>query len=448
MDCEQKTAQTVISRREFSGRSLGAVSTLGLLGVREHSFGQTSNSPPEMLAAAVVGAGGVSRFHAEHQFKPFFEIKAICDVDEFRVKSYNKDFANSEATVCSDYRELIDREDIDVVIVCTPDHWHTKITIDALRSGKDVYCEKPLTLTVDEGRLIRRVLGETDRILQIGTQQRSDPNFQTAVALARSGRLGKVTRITAAIGGGPVGGPFTPSEPPSQLDWNRWLGQAPWTEYIPERCHGNFRWWYEYSGGKMTDWGAHHVDIAQWALEPAIQGPMVIEPTAASHPVPMKEGIPVSHNSYNTATTFRVRCKFEGGIEIVICDSAQDLGFDNGLLFECEGGRYFVNRGKLTGRPVEHLVDDPIGPEFLSPLRKGRPVMNHFANFYWSCRERTEPISDAQSHLHSLNICHLANISMRLGRTLQWDPVKEELQGDDTAENWLGRRQRPGFEVV
>ena len=437
-----------MSRRVFSSRTLGAASVLGALVGGKYSLADDSSPSITPLAAAVIGAGGIARFHAAHQFKPFFKIKAICDVDQSHAEAYNREFAENEAAVSKDYREPLNRDDIDVVFVCTPDHWHTKITVDALRSGKDVYCEKPLTLTVDEGRLIRKVLSQTDRILQVGTQQRSDPNFQTAVALARSGRIGKVTRITAAIGGAPAGGPFASVEPPAHLDWDQWLGQAPWTPYIPQRCHGNFRWWYEYSGGKMTDWGAHHVDIAQWALEPDIRGPMVIEAVEANHPLQMKEGMPVDRTSYNAATSFRVRCKLDNGTEVVICDSAHDLGFDNGLLFECEEGRYFVNRGKLTGRPVEQLANDPLPSELYDSLRKGRPVMNHFANFYLSCRERTEPISDARSHLRTLEICHLANVSIRLAKAVRWDPVGEQLQGSDFAKGWLGRTQRPGFEVT
>ncbi len=441
-----RTSYRRVNRRSFLQQA--AVGTGAIAGFSHHSIANESLPASDRLSAAVIGTGGIARFHAAHQFKPYFEIKAICDVDRASASFYNKTFAKDQAFVCSDYQQLLDREDIDVFFVCTPDHWHTKITVDALRNGKDVYCEKPLTLTIAEGRRIRDALSETDRILQVGTQQRSDPNFQTAVALARSGMIGKVKQITVAIGGGPVGGPFATEQPPAELDWNQWLGQAPMTEYIPQRCHGNFRWWYEYSGGKMTDWGAHHVDIAQWALEPEIKGPISIELVNAKHPVPFENGMPTVTDSYNTATSFRVDCKLANGSEIVIRDNAVDLGFENGVLFECEDGRYFVNRGKLTGKPVEQLSDSPQMSDLRDSLRKGRDVMNHFANFYWSCRERTESMSDAASHIRSLDICHLANIAMRLGRGVKWDPAAECILEDDEAAKWQSRRQREGFETV
>ena len=404
--------------------------------------------PSDQLSAAVIGAGGIACHHAGHNMAPYFNIRAVCDVDSHRAESFNQQFCGGQGIKTRDYRELLERDDIDVVFVCTPDHWHTKISIDSLRSGKDVYCEKPLTLTIEEGNLIRRALAESEQIMQVGTQQRSDPNFQTAVALARSGRVGDLKRITAAIGSGALGGPFQASAPPPELDWETWLGQAPLTDYIPQRCHGNFRWWYEYSGGKMTDWGAHHVDIAYWALGESVGDVIQVEPVEVTHPVPLEAGMPTVSDCYNTALSFRVRCKVEGGPEIVIRDNATDLGFENGLLFECEQGRFFVNRGKLTGKPVEDLANSPLPEETLGQLRKGREVMPHMANFYWSCRERREPLSDVANHMKSLSICHLANIAMRLGRPLRWDPQQEKVVGDEDAAAWRSRPQRTGFEIA
>ncbi|MEQ8835284.1 MAG: Gfo/Idh/MocA family oxidoreductase [Lacipirellulaceae bacterium] len=442
---QAKRCDLGMDRRSFVKQSIAATA---LLGNATSARGDAEVAPSDQFAVAVIGAGGIARFHAANQFKPWFRIRAICEVDRARAESYNQEFAQGQAFVCSDHEELLGRKDIDAFFVCTPDHWHTKITVDALRSKKDVYCEKPLTLTVAEGQLIDQVLGETEQILLVGTQQRSDPNFQTAVALARSGRLGKVKQITVAIGGGPTGGPFSATEPPAELDWNRWLGQAPSTDYIPQRCHGNFRWWYEYSGGKMTDWGAHHVDIAQWALEPQMKEPVSIEVISVTHPVAFENGLPSVNHSYNTAASFRIRCRLATGTEILIVDNARKAGFDNGVLFECEDGRYFVNRGKLTGRPIEQLAESPIPDEMTAELRKGREPMNHLANFYWSCRERTESQSDAASHLRSLNLCHLANIAMRLGKTITWDPISQQIIKDDEATRWLNRSQREGFEVI
>ncbi len=447
MRTTEQSSGTTVSRRGFLGSGIAAAGALSVPHV-QRVFGQSDIAPSVRLTAAVIGAGGIAHFHAAHQINPWFEVRAVCDVDRSRGQMFVDQRTGGRAGLHEDYRELLDREDIDVFFVTTPDHWHTKISVDAMRAGKDVYCEKPLTLTIDEGRLIRKVEQETGRVIQVGTQQRSDPSFQTAVALAHSGRLGALKRVTVAIGGGSAGGPFEPQQVPEGLNWDRWLGQAPETPYIPQRTHGTFRWWYEYSGGKMTDWGAHHVDIAQWAIDPEGRGPESIEVVESHHPVPLEGGMPTDSRSFNTATSFRVRCQFAGGVELIIRENAEDLGFENGLLFECEQGRYFVNRNKLTGKPIEQLQEKPLPEESLAALRKGRPVMNHVENFYRCCRERTEPLSDVASHMRSLTTCHLANIAMRLGRTLQWDGGLQTVTNDAEANQWQSRKQRAGYEIV
>ena len=179
--------------------------------------------------------------------------------------------------IYGDYRKLLERNDIDAVIIGTPDHWHTRIAIAAMHSGRDVYCEKPLTLTIAEGKLIRQVVEKTKRVFQVGTQQRSDNKFLNAIALVRAGRSGKRVSAICSIGGAPARGPFESGAPPATLDWNTWLGQSPLVDYSEQRCHAEFRWWLEYFGGKLTDWGAHHVDIATWALGHEHTGPVEVE---------------------------------------------------------------------------------------------------------------------------------------------------------------------------
>ncbi|MEN1680518.1 MAG: Gfo/Idh/MocA family oxidoreductase [Planctomycetota bacterium] len=429
--------QRQTSRRCFL--QAGAAVATGLLASNRAA---ASTPPSDRLAIALVGCGGIGRWHAQN-FPPAIAIRAIADLDQQHLASMKNDFA-PDAVTTDDYRELIGRDDIDAVFVCTPDHWHCRIACDALEAGKDVYCEKPLTLTIDEGRILSEVVARTGRVCQVGTQQRSDPNFQTAVALAHSGRVGKLRRVTAAIGAGPPGGPFSAEPAPKRLAWDRWLGQAPAAEYRPQRCHGNFRWWYEYSGGKMTDWGAHHVDIAQWAIAPEDERPIAIEVIHAEHASPLEGGMPVRDDSYNTATTFHLRCRFADGVELDIRDTATDLGFDNGLLFEGEEGRYFVNRGKLTGGPVEKLKSSPLADDATFALRKGQPIDTHYMNFYRACRDRSEPISDVVSHVRHLNTCHAANIAMRLGQSLVWRP--EEMSfGDESLNPWRQRRARDGY---
>ena len=228
----------------------------------------------------------------------------------------------------------------------TPDHWHTKIVIDAVKAGKDVYCEKPLTLTIDEGKLLCRPVRDSKRIVQVGTQQRSSAQFLMAVAVAQSGRLGKVLQATCFIGAGPTGGPFPTTDPPPQLNWNQWLGQCPQVPYTPQRCHGAFRWWLEYSGGKLTDWGAHHLDIAQWALGYDKSGPVEVDGNGQFPMIP-NEFDPVAFfageaklpNGFNTATQFEVTLRYANGSSMVV-----KHGPGNGILIEGEKGRMYVNR--------------------------------------------------------------------------------------------------------
>jgi predicted dehydrogenase len=408
------------------------------------SESQSANDRP---VVGCIGNGGMGSGDARAISK-FGDIVALCDVDRNRSDKLNQDLCGGKAAYFEDYRKLLDRKDIQLVTISTPDHWHTKIAIDALRAGKDIYCQKPLTLTIDEGKLLRKTLAETGRVFQVGTQQRSSDGFQKAIGLARQGRIGKITRVTVAIGGAPSGGPFETKPVPANLNWDRWLGQAPWTEYMSERCHNTFRWWYEYSGGKLTDWGAHHVDIAQWGIGMENSGPLSIEVLEVEHPVAFEKGYPTVKNSFNTATKFKVLAKFSNGVEMIIRESADDLGFDNGVLFEGENGRFFVNRGKLTGAPVEELKNQPLPDAVMTELRKGKDKDSHMGNFIACVKDRSTPISDVPTHHRILTTCHLANIAMRLGRTLKWNPETEQIVGDDEANAWQKRTQRAGYEVA
>ena len=442
-----------VSRRTVlrSGSLAAASWCVTTASLRARTMADETKAASDRPLVGAIGVGGRGRGIAT-QAASLGQVVAICDVDANHARQAREDkrLGRGQADVVADYRRLLDRKDVELVTIGTPDHWHTRICLDALRAGKDVYCEKPLTLTIDEGKLLRRAVEETGRVLMVGTQQRTEYKqmFVTAVGLCRAGRIGKLRRITCAIGGAPKGGPFPAAAVPPSLDWNEWLGQAPEAEFRVQRAHNNFRWWYEYSGGKMTDWGAHHVDIAHWAAGFDGTGPTTVEVVSASHPVPLTHGQPTADDAFNTATEFHVRCRFAGGVEIVIRDRADDLGFDNGILFEGESGRFFVNRGKLTGAPVEALEKDPLPEALLSELRRGQPIEGHMQHFFRSVRDRSQPISDVASHHRSLTTCHLANIAMRLGRTLTWDPAAEQIVGDDEARAMQSRAARKGFEVA
>jgi predicted dehydrogenase len=362
------------------------------------------------------------------------DIVAVCDVDRKHAEA-GREKAGGKADIYEDYRQLLDRKDIDVVSIVTPDHWHTKIAIDALKAGKDIYCEKPLTLTIDEGKLICKVLKETDRVFQVGTQQRTEMNgrFLQAIAMIRDGRIGKVKKVTCVIGGAPSGGPFEPMPVPKELNWDMWLGQAPLVDYTEKRCHYEFRWWYEYSGGKMTDWGAHHVDIASWGIGADHTGPISVEGTAVHPNIP---------NGYNTATEFLVTCKYANGVEVIIRHDGE-----NGVTFEGEDGTIFVSRGALKGDAVDRLKDKPLPEDAITKLYGGKPT-THMANFFDCVKSRKQPISDVYSHHRAMTTCHLANIAIRLGRKIHWNPETEQIEGDSEAQAMQSRPQRKGYEIV
>lgn len=353
----------------------------------------------------------------------------------------------------SDYRKVIDDPKIDVVHISTPDHWHAKIAIEAMLAGKDVYCEKPMTLTIEEGQLICDVCRKTDAVFQVGTQQRSMRQFIKAIALIREGRLGKLQRVQCAIGGAPESPELPIAETPKHLDWDRWLGPAPNVAYrfkanAPNiigswsRSHYEFRWWYEYSGGKLTDWGAHHVDIATWGMDKTDTGPVSIDPVMVEHPVEFKDGYPVVGNRYNTATKFHIKAIYADGVELTIRHDT-----DNGILFEGTKGRIFVNRGKLVGKPVEDLASRPLPDGALEKVYKDKQLTDHVANFFESVTVRKQPISDVFSHHRMLTTCHLAGIAARLGRNIRWDPEKEEIIGDSIAKSFISRKNRKRFEI-
>ena len=406
----------------------------------------------------------------------FADCVAVCDVDTAmtdKAKARCEDVQakkgnNRKVEVFGDYRKLLENKDINVVTIVTPDHWHSKIAIEAMKAGKDVYCEKPLTLTIDEGKQIIKVLKETGRVFQVGTQQRSEMSankgefksqFLTAVALCRQGRLGDIKKVQCAIGGSVASGVLPKVATPSTLNWEMWLGQAPLVDYVAgpnsassnktypaSRCHYEFRWWYEYSGGKMTDWGAHHVDIAQWAIGMENSGPTNIEGTA-KHPVPFKDGWPTLDNQYNAATEFKVIANFPNQVEMTIRSDTE-----NGITIEGTKGTIFVSRGSLrdvAGTVIADLAkENPLPEEVISKLYKGKKPGNHMGNFFECVASREQPISDVYTHHRSMTTCHLANIAIRLDRKLKWDPDKEQIEGDDQANGFVKREQRKGYEVV
>ncbi|MDV6029547.1 MAG: Gfo/Idh/MocA family oxidoreductase [Phycisphaera sp. RhM] len=370
------------------------------------------------------------------------DIPVICELDSVAAGFANQKICGGKATIVDDYRRVLDDPSIEAVLIATPDHWHAKIAIEAMRAGKDVYCEKPVAVTIQEGQWLRKVAQETGRVFQVGTQQRTeyDQRFLKAIAMVRHGRVGNLRRIQIGLGPGWKGGPFATAAPPTTLDWERWLGPAPLTEYIPQRTHRTFRWWFEYAGGQLCDWGAHHVDIAQWAIGQENGGPISVGGTATMNQ-PLRGGMPTRSDMYNTPIEFSVACNFPGGIEMLI-DSTR-----NGITFEGDLGRFFVNRGTLEGIPVDALKDQPLDDNAITKLYRGRQPTSHMQNFVDCLKTRDVPISDLATHHRVLTTCHLANLALRLGRTVEWDAESERVVSDDEANALMSRAYRSGYEI-
>ncbi len=437
------------TRREFLRRSVlaaAAGAATPYFPWSQRAFANIAANDRPRIGCIGVGSMGTgdAREHAN-----FGDVLAVCDVDSRHAEAAKNDsgIGKGNADAYGDYRKVLERNDIDVVSVVTPDHWHVKIAIEALQAGKHVFCQKPLTLTLEENQLIRNACKRfPDRVFLVGTQQRQDRDrFLRAVNMVQKGLLGDIKTVTVGINGGDVGGPFPKVAPPKELDWDFWLGQAPKVDYIEKRCHYQFRWWYEYSGGKFTDWGAHHVDIATWAIQQDQEGmgPIEFDGTDAKHPVPFKDGYPTVDDCYNTSNDFAVKCKFANGIEMIV-----DSRSENGVLFEGSKGRIFVSRGKIAGKPIEEAWDkDKYTDDDVVRLYKGKPHEGHKQNFYRSIREGGLPVSDVFSHVIAMNTCHLSAIAARFGRKIKWDPKAEKIVGDDQAAALFARVPRQGFEI-
>jgi predicted dehydrogenase len=441
------------TRRDFFKQSAVSATAIGCV-----PYFLSSQQPvraqqaSDRLRLGCIGIGGMGRY-GTHAFNRLVDIVAICDVDSSNMDKAQEDDnvikKDTKLDTYKDYRKILDRNDIDVVFIATPDHWHTKICIEALQSGKHVFCEKPLTLTVEEGALIRAACKKHNKVFQVGTQQRCDRNtFVLATLIVRKGLLGKIEKVTCDVGGGPAGGPFPKTEVPKTLDFDLWLGQAPLVDYIASRVHNTFRWWYEYSGGKFTDWGAHHVDCAMWALDLLSdgQGPIKFKPIVAEHPVPFKDGYPTVDDRFNTSSKFDIECTFETGPIMHFVSHASD---GNGILFEGTEGRMHVNRERIKGGKFEEIkgrVRELFPNEEFDKLYNGKRFEGHKENFIRCIREGGLPVSDVFSHINAMNVCHLCAIAARLGREVTWDS-KTEKTGDAQSQSFLAREQRKGYEI-
>ncbi|ACB75076.1 Gfo/Idh/MocA family protein [Opitutus terrae] len=398
--------------------------------------------PNDRPRLALIGCGGMGRIDGANASN-HGDIVAVCDVDANHVREAVEKFRTESATPegYGDFRRVLERSDIDAVINVTPDHWHTLINVAAAKAGKDVYAEKPLTLTIGEGRHVVQAVRDAGVVLQTGTQQRSSPRFRLACELVRNGRIGQLQEANVWLPAGLHEGPFDSASVPAGLNWDFWQGQAPAVDYVPQRCHGTFRFWYEYSGGTMTDWGAHHNDIAYWAV--GLIAPTRVESTRLTQPIP---------GGYTAYSDYEVRYTYENGVKLNIRTTKDDSiygdvinkdGQRNGIRFVGSNGWIWVNRKQITASDPD-LLKTPL-PENAERLYRSD---DHWQNFVDCLRSRARPICDVETGHRSATMCHLGAISLRTGRALTWDYQQEKFVGEHAAEanTYLVREMRKPYD--
>lgn len=383
---------------------------------------------------ALIGCGGRGSSIARQSLQ-FGNLVAVCDVDANHLA---KGAALApDLTAHKDFRRILERKDVDVIINGTPDHWHTLINIAAMKAGKDVYAEKPLTLTVDEGRRLARTVEQTKRILQTGSQQRSDPRFRLAVDLVKNRKIGDLKRVVVGLPKAAYGGPFSAQRVPPELDWDFYQGPTQLRDYTAERTHFKYRHWYDYCSGPLTDWGCHHNDIAMWALGMDHSGPVSVQGISYLDPVP---------GGYDVHSQFALQYRYANGITQT-CVTMYTTQFGttplvvptdmvNGVKFEGSEATVTVQRGKIESNRPELLTEVP---EVMSERA-------HIANFFDCVRTRQQPMCPAEVGHRVASLGHIGAICLRLGgRPLRWDPDKEQFVGDAEANKYLARPQRKPY---
>lgn len=427
-----------MNRREFLSGTLtllgGALAAPAL--VPNSVFGAAA--PGDQITMGFIGTGK----QGTYLLRAFLNeagtrVLAVCDVDRLkreRAQRVTNEYYAQELTSGSyqgcdmypDYRELLGREDIDTVVIATPDHWHALAVIESVRAGKDIYCEKPLSQTIEEGKSMVRAVRRSGRIFQTGSMQRSYQQFRFACELVRNGYIGDIRHVTVDVGGPPELCTLPPEPVPEYLNWDMWLGPAlrrPYnSELSPHISKDIFPHWRSYrafGGGGMTDWGAHHFDIAQWALGMDHSGPVEIHP-------PDERGYEVLTYRYGNGITMS-RNTFDEG---------------HGVLFEGTDGKIVVNRSYIRTWP-EELAEAKLKPNEVHLYKSN----NHYADFLQAVRDRSKPICDIETGYRSVSVCHLGNIAYELKRPLQWDPERANFVNDPDATRLLSRAYRKPWKL-
>jgi predicted dehydrogenase len=450
--------KSALTRRHFIKKATCALTgTLGFPYVIPSSvLGRSGKmAPSNRITMGFIGMGGqgignmtgndYSNIPGGFMGKSEVRAVAVCDVDtKRRMKArdmVNVRYSNKDCAAYNDFRELLARDDIDAVMIATPDHWHALIGIAAAKAGKDVYSEKPLAHNILEGRAICDAVKKYGTVWQTGTQQRSWREFRVASEMVHNGRIGKVTMVRVSLpAGDSVNRKIEPVPIPKGFDYDRWLGPAPWAPYCDGRCFGSFRRNSDYSSGPIADWAGHHVDIAQWGMGTDYHWPVEIE----------GKGEFLTNGLYDNMTTFQIECKYDEGFTIVIEDSNNRAsgkdgkkftrgfsGKNMGILFEGSDGWIQVNRGGLDVYP-ESILKNPVGINEFHLYRS----KDHKQNFLDCIRTRAQTVAPAEIAHHSIGIGYMGIIAMRLKRKMRWDKDKEQFINDNEANRMLYRDMR------
>ena len=420
------------SRRSFLKTAAASAAAWNIIPARVLG----KDAPSNRIAMAMIGVGGMGQGNMS-SFLGMKDVivRMVCDVNTSKTEQakqkVDKHYGNSDCLVTKDFREVCARGDIDAVMIATPDHWHAYVGTFAARHGKDIYGEKPFTHDLREGRALVRAVEQHGRIWQTGSWQRSSSEMRRAVELVRNGRIGKIARVE--VGLPPGGRPRNPIDPhatiPKGLDWDFWLGPAPYRPY-QGIADWDWRWVLDWGGGQMMDWIGHHADIAQWGLDRDTSGPVTFEGYAPFE----VDGI------CDSPKTYRFSCRYADGVEMTVADSRQ---VKSGTTWYGENGEWvWVDRGRFDASTPE-IRDSRIEPGELRLHSSG-----HHRNFIDCVKTRATTLTPAEVAHRSASIGHLGQIAMLTGRKIKWDPVREQILGDVSAEALLGRAPRGPWSLV
>ena len=424
------------SRRKFLKTSAAAGLFTGL-SAKSYRATFAAESPSERVRVGMIGVGnqGGPRNNMKYFLK---NIDAVCDLDpNYRTEAaaFLQKEDGRQAMMTDDYRKLLDAKDIDAVVVTVPDQWHAKMTIEACQAGKDVYCEKPLSLMINEGRWMVDAARKHNRVVQTGTMQRSGAEFKLATDLVRSGFLGKIKTVNVTLPGpnwiDRAKKPVPDSAPPAGFDFDRWLGPAPVRPYNKNRVHYLFRFFWDYSGGQQTNFGAHHLDIAQWGLGMDDSGPVSVEGSATFNP----------DGWYETPDSTDMKYTYDNGVVMNCRQAPGTESKKQGTEFVGEKGSLFVYRGGIVANPPELLKSIDV-PEIV----KRQANHDHVQNFIDCVKTRKRPAADVSIGHRSATVCHLGNIAVRTGKKIAWDP-KQETTSDPEVTKWLSKEYRSSYEI-